>query len=150
MVVLLMAGSFAAGMQLQKSLKTTGLAQANPGGTSAGALGGQNGGFGGRFGGGPRPTIGIVSGVNGNSISLTTRTGGAITITISGSTQIIDASGNTAVVSDIQTGQTLFVSGTPDNSGNVVATRVRINPTAAGNGPSGNQPSSSGSAATGI
>ena len=70
-------------------------------------------------------TIGTISGINGNSLTVTTAQG-QVTVSIGSNTVIQNTVSGT--VSDLQTGVSLTVVGPTDSSGNVDATSISIRP----------------------
>ncbi len=137
LVIVLMALSFYGGVSYEKGHKT-----------STTAVSSRFGAGGGRFGGGFRADIvvGTVSSISTSSITVNdNRTGSTVTLAITSTTQITN-NGQSASVSDIQSGDTVFVQ--KDTSNTSDAARIMINPSFGGfGGGGGNQ--SSGSATTG-
>jgi hypothetical protein len=130
-LVVVAAGAFVGGMQYQKSTggsSTTATTQ-----TGAGGFGGAGGGFGGtrRSGG-----FGTVTAVSGTSITISETTPGSDsssgtskTYAITSSTTVTD-SGQSASVSDIQTGDRVIIrTSTSDTS---TASSIMVNPTFGG------------------
>ena len=117
-LVLVAIISFVGGMQFQKSLKPIVTTSANgtmvPGGGSGFARSGN------------RPTFGTVASISATSMSVTTRSGSTVTVSLSGNPTVTD-NGATSSLSAIATGDTVAVVGTVAN-GSVNATSIVLNP----------------------
>jgi hypothetical protein len=137
--------SFISGMQYEKGRKTTQTAStsgnASQNGNTGSQFGGSTGSMGRRFGG-VRPTIGTVTTISSSSITLNnTRTGADTTLTITSSTTVTN-NGQAASVSDIKTGDTVFVR--TDTTNTKQAAQIDINPSL----PSSSAPQSDSSSGT--
>jgi len=132
-VIVLCGLSFYGGTKFHSSQPTNTVA-AGAAGPNATQNGSGTSGAGGRRYGGQRPTIGQVTAISPTSISVSSNGGATVTLAITSSTQITNA-GQSASVSDIQTGDTvLLMKSTADTS---QAARILINPTFGGGGGSG-------------
>ena len=121
-VVVLMALSFFVGTKYEKAHNKTTTTAAST--SQFGARGGFGGGPGG-FSNGDR-VIGTVSSVSSTSIAVKdARSGSTTTLTINSSTNITD-NGATVPASDIETGDTVFVS--KSSSSSSVASSIMVNP----------------------
>jgi hypothetical protein len=141
--VLIASVSFYEGMQYQKHHGTSTAAN-----TTSSSSQSSGGGFGGSRGGTfADRVIGQVTAISATSISVqNSRTGATNTLAITSSTQISD-NGQTATTSDIQTGDTVFV--TEDSSNTSQAARILVNPSFGGGANNSPQsPSSTGTTAT--
>jgi hypothetical protein len=130
LAVVLLAASFYSGVAYQKG-KSPATTQAANSTTQTGQFGGEGGGFGG--GGGQRGNraIGTVSAISSSSITVTTRGGTAATYAITSSTTVTNG-GSSASVSDIQTGDTVFIM--LDTSNAKDAASIAVNPSFGGGG----------------
>jgi hypothetical protein len=99
--------------------------QAGGGGFGAGAAAGQ-GGQGGQAGGQGRNTAGVIEKVEGNTVTLRTQGGGTTTISLASDTEIRQTV--PAQASDLKPGQTVVVTGNPGADGAVQARSVTIAP----------------------
>jgi hypothetical protein len=139
-VVIALAVSFLAGMQVQKVLSAAPPASNSARAMGGGRPGGGNGAGLGR-GGGMRPTLGVVASTTGTTLMITGRNGSTITVSLSGSPAISNGSTTGLGASDIKVGDTVAVTGTTGSDGTLAATRVLINPSFGGrsNGPASPQ-----------
>jgi len=138
LVVIIAGISFYSGVNYQKKHGSTSTTTASTNGVGPG------GGFGGRFSG--SRTIGTVSAISATSITVTPASGSsAVTYTINSSTVISD-SGQTVSYTDIQTGDTVFVSASSSTS--TIATRILVNPSFGGFGGGGGTGGGSGGTTT--
>ena len=129
-ILIIAGGAFWGGMAYQKSRQPTTLSRSG---------GPQGGGFGGgQFNGANRPTFGQVSSINSTDMVVASRFGGNVTVQLDSNPTVTDGSGNSASVSDIQTGDTVIVQGSKNSDGSITAQSIRINPSFGG-GSSSNQ-----------
>ena len=119
--------SFLAGMQYQKG-KTPATNTASTTSSQNGNSSGGRGGFGGGFQRGDR-AFGTVSAVSSTSITIQTRSGTTSTYTITSSTTVTN-SGQSASVSDIQSGDTVIM--TLDSSNTQDVSSIMLNPSFGG------------------
>ena len=128
--------SFLAGVQYQKG-KTPTASTTQTASNQSGSNSGGPGGYGGGFKRGDR-AFGTVSSVSSTSITVQTRNGSDKTYDITNSTTV-NNDGQSASVSDIQTGNTVILTLDSSNTQNV--TSISLNPSFGG-GPGGNVPGS--------
>lgn len=129
-VIVLCGISFTAGQSYQKSHSKDTQTTANTRFGSQGMAGGPGG-----FGNGQRPTVGQVTAVSSDSITIKNdRTGSDQTLKITSST-VVENNGSTASVSDVKVGDTAFVQLDSNDSG--AASRIILNPTMQGPGSQG-------------
>ena len=69
-------------------------------------------------------TMGTLSSINGNTLTLTNTQGSQVTVNVSGTTTFQKTI--TGTIADLQQGDVLTVTGTPDASGNIVATSISV------------------------
>jgi hypothetical protein len=125
--LLLGGGSFAAGLQYQKS-KQPGASTSTVGQTAQSSTNGNAGGYGasGMRSGRQRPNLGQVTAINASSITVkNSQTSASTTFSITSSTTITD-NGQTASTSDIQVGDTVGVVASTANA--TQAQRILVNP----------------------
>lgn len=135
LAVLVIIVSFYSGMAYQKGKTPTSTqAAASTQNGSSSRFSGMGG-----FGGGMRGdrAIGTVSSVSDSSITVTTRQGSSETYTITSSTTVTD-NGQSASISDIQSGDTVFL--TLSSSDSKTVARIELNPSF---GPQGSSSSDS-------
>jgi hypothetical protein len=102
--------------------------RAGRGGGGAGGFGGA-GGAGGAGGGTGSSVTGTVTVVSGNTLYVTASDGTVYTVKTSGSTAVnVTLSGT---LSQVKPGQSVVIAGSSDSSGNVTATSITANSTAA-------------------
>jgi hypothetical protein len=125
--LVLVAGiSFFGGVQYQKGKTPATTSAQSAASTNGQSGGGAAGGFGhGSYQRGDR-AIGTVTAVSGTSITVQSRSGSSNTYTITSSTTVTD-NGQSSSVSDIQTGDTVFM--TLDSSNTQDVTSIMLNPT---------------------
>jgi len=130
-----------------------------PTGTSTGGPGGRGGGFG-------RGAVGLVTAVNGDTLTVQETVGGrgtatatatptttTVTVTTTGSTTF--SVQKTAAASDVAVGECATAMGKADDTGAVTATSVSLRPATNGactngfGGPGGGRPGATGTATTG-
>lgn len=120
--VLAGGGGFFAGMQYQKSQRSSQFAQfrdgQRPNGQNGQALNGQRGGF--------RPVTGQVISTDDKSITVKLADGSSKIVLYSDSTQISKA--DTAQKTDITEGANVAVFGTENSDGSVTAQNIQLNP----------------------
>ena len=122
-IVVVAAISFVGGIQYQKGKTSSTTASSRNASAYQKA-----GGFGGGFQRGDR-AIGTVTAVSSTSISVQTRSGSTSTYTLTSGTTVTD-SGQSSSVSDIQTGDTVFL--TLDSSNTKDVTSIMLNPSFGG------------------
>ena len=130
-------GGFIAG-RLTAPKATTASSSATGGYSRGGGFGG--GGF--RRSGGSL-TFGTVTGVSGNTITMTSSSGATDTVNVSSSTTFFEPGGGSASLSSITSGEQIGVGGTNSNN-TITASRIIVNPQA----PSGAGASGGGSVPT--
>jgi len=69
-------------------------------------------------------TMGTLSSINGNTLALTNTQGSQVTVNVSGTTTFQKTI--TGTLADLQKGDVLTVTGTPDASGNIAATSISV------------------------
>ncbi|HUB93927.1 MAG TPA: hypothetical protein VMB52_05485 [Verrucomicrobiae bacterium] len=144
--VLIAGLGFLGGMQYQKG-KTPATTAQTTSGTQQTGTGGAGGYGGGSFRRGDR-AFGTVSSVSSSSIAIQTRSGSTATYTITSNTSVTN-DGQTASVSDIQSGDTVAL--TLDSSNTQDVSSIMLNPSFGGfGGNSGGAPSSTGASASGV
>ena len=129
-VIVVAVVSFYGGTRYQKSRQPAAVVN-----KTAAAAGGFGGGFGGRFGGGGarRGIAGTVTAVSSTSITITgTADNASHTYSISSTTTVTN-NGQSAAVSDIQSGNTVLVIANPSDTSQ--AARILINPSFGGGAP---------------
>ena len=104
-----------------------GAGRAGRGGAGAGGFGGGAGGAG--AGGAGNSVTGTVTVVSGNTLYVTASDGTVYTVKTSGSTTVNVTL--TGTLAQLKPGQSVVVSGSSDNSGNVTATSITADSTAA-------------------
>jgi hypothetical protein len=138
--VLIAGAAFYGGVSYEKSHLKTVSSKQTTGGPGSGGYGGRGG-----FGGGDR-VMGQVTAISPTSITVQNeRTGTSSTLAITSSTQITN-NGQTATASDIQSGDTVFI--TENTSNTSQAARILLNPSFGGGGNQNQSNSASGSATT--
>lgn len=139
---ILIIGGFLAGVQYQKS-KSPASSNVKTVSSQSGSNSGGPGGYGGGFRRGDR-AIGTVSSVSSSSITIQRRNGSSSIYAITGGTTVTN-NGQSASVSDIQSGDMVVLSLDSSNTNDV--TSIMLNPSFGG-GPGGygsqSSPSSSG------
>jgi hypothetical protein len=125
--------SFLAGMQYQKGKTPATKAVSATNSSQYGSGSGRSGGFGGGFQRSDR-AFGTVSAVSSTSITIQTRSGTTSTYTITSSTTVTNA-GQSASVSDIQSGDTVIM--TLDSSNTQDVSSIMLNPSFGGGGGAG-------------
>jgi len=126
--LLIALGGFYSGVHYQKGRQKNTAATSNQSATGSG-FGGGNFGGGFRRQGNANRLIGTVSAISSTSITVQSRTGTSKTLAITSSTTITN-NGATASASDIQTGDTVFV--TIDSSKTANAASIALNPSFGG------------------
>ena len=120
-LVAIAGGSFYGGIAYERNHQPASNASA----ANTVATNGQ-GGYGGSFGSRSGRVVGQVTAISSSSITVqNSRTGISTTLSITSATQITD-NGQTTSTSDIQTGDTVFV--TKDTSNTNAAARIMVNP----------------------
>lgn len=88
----------------------------------------------------PGMTFGAIESIDGNTLTLTTQAGGAVTVQVTGTT-LIEKNASVAV-SDLAVGDTVIVSGSDNSDGSITARSVQVAPAGRfmGGQPAGNPP----------
>jgi hypothetical protein len=147
LVIVIILLSFFGGVSYQKHHSSTSKVASTT--TNRGGFSRQSGGMGmnGGFSGNSDRVIGSVTAISSSSISVADqRTGSTVTLSITSSTQISD-NDQSVSASDIQTGDTVFV--TEDSSNTSDADRILVNPSFGGGGGAPNQ-NSENQSSTGV
>jgi hypothetical protein len=120
--VIAFAGGYAVANATAAKATATGTNEFGGGQFFPGASGRPRGGNGGAFGGGAAGTIGSVS---PDQMTITTQNGSRIVL-LTPTTTVTEVTSATKAISDLTSGQTVTVIGTPNPDGSVTATRIVI------------------------